>query len=128
MIEVTCDCGKHLRVKEEHAGKSFHCPACGARLDAIEADNASLRRTLGRHRVGSDLIACSLLFAVGGLFVNAREAAAHRVQPATPARLPKIIEAEGFVVRDEQGKNRAALWGVGSPLPDRPAAIRPSGS
>ena len=28
MIDVTCGCGKSFRAKDEHAGKTVHCPAC----------------------------------------------------------------------------------------------------
>lgn len=29
-ITVACDCGKNLRVKEEHAGRKVRCPGCRA--------------------------------------------------------------------------------------------------
>jgi len=29
MIEIACDCGKRIRVKDEHAGKKGKCPGCG---------------------------------------------------------------------------------------------------
>jgi len=32
-INVHCDCGKTLRVKDEYAGRSGKCPACGRRVD-----------------------------------------------------------------------------------------------
>jgi len=31
-ISFTCECGKHLRAKDEGAGRSVKCPACGAML------------------------------------------------------------------------------------------------
>jgi len=31
-ISFTCECGKHLRAKDEGAGRSVKCPACGATL------------------------------------------------------------------------------------------------
>jgi hypothetical protein len=29
-IDVTCNCGKKLRIKDEYAGRKFRCPACSA--------------------------------------------------------------------------------------------------
>jgi len=37
MIEVTCEnCGKHLRVKDEFAGKKGKCPGCQTLLTVPE--------------------------------------------------------------------------------------------
>src|SRR5437588_12493077 len=32
MIDFTCDCGKPLRAREEHAGQRTRCPDCGREL------------------------------------------------------------------------------------------------
>ncbi len=36
-VAVKCDCGKQLRVSEEHLGKRIRCPACGEALLVEEA-------------------------------------------------------------------------------------------
>jgi hypothetical protein len=33
-IDFSCSCGKKLRVKDEHAGRKFKCPDCGALIRA----------------------------------------------------------------------------------------------
>ena len=46
-IEITCECGKRLRTKDEHAGKRVKCPACGRPLllpQAAEVDHPVGRR------------------------------------------------------------------------------------
>jgi RsiW-degrading membrane proteinase PrsW (M82 family) len=44
-IQLTCDCGKHLRAKDELAGKRVKCPSCGKVLQlpqlAIEAEDGA---------------------------------------------------------------------------------------
>lgn len=35
-IDLTCSCGKQLRVADEHAGRQGRCPICGAVLDIPE--------------------------------------------------------------------------------------------
>lgn len=37
-IQMTCDCGKTLRVKDESAGKKVRCPGCQAILTAPNAE------------------------------------------------------------------------------------------
>jgi hypothetical protein len=31
-IDIACSCGKKLKIKEEHAGRKFKCPACGGTI------------------------------------------------------------------------------------------------
>lgn len=38
---VTCSCGQKFRVKQEHAGKRFECPACGKVITAPEPTGAA---------------------------------------------------------------------------------------
>lgn len=40
-IEFTCNCGKTLRVREEHAGRRFKCPGCGSAIQAPAAAQKS---------------------------------------------------------------------------------------
>jgi hypothetical protein len=126
MIDLTCDCGKKLKVRDDQAGKVGRCPACKnpitvpldrgleGRVAALEKENAGLRRAL---------VACMLVAAAGFVFLMVRDAAAHRIQPATPmpASLPKIIEAEGFVVKDWGGNVRATLGRLAGPVTDQEA-------
>jgi hypothetical protein len=40
-IDFTCKCGKHLRAKDDQAGKRIQCPACGRALVAPELPAAA---------------------------------------------------------------------------------------
>ncbi|MFC1735756.1 RDD family protein [Candidatus Hydrogenedentota bacterium] len=44
MFEVSCQCGKSFKVKEEHAGRKGKCPNCG-RLIRLEGPNAEDKTT-----------------------------------------------------------------------------------
>ena len=39
-IEVTCQCGKNLRAKDEHAGLNAKCPSCGVLVELRAATPA----------------------------------------------------------------------------------------
>ena len=39
MIDVTCECGKRFRVKNEHTGKRTRCPSCGERITVRGQDD-----------------------------------------------------------------------------------------
>src|SRR5437660_392883 len=39
-IELTCSCGKLLRVADEYAGRQGQCPACGRLLDIPSSESA----------------------------------------------------------------------------------------
>lgn len=49
-IQVTCQCGKTLNVKDEHAGKSVKCPACG---DVLKVPGGSAPAPPPRRRRGA---------------------------------------------------------------------------
>jgi hypothetical protein len=64
-IEVTCQCGKVLKAKDEHAGLKAKCPSCGAIVEipqppsghsAISDDGgtADLREGLEEDRLGNE--------------------------------------------------------------------------
>ncbi len=40
MIRFTCECGKLLQAREEHAGRTVACPACGSRLTVPDGSTA----------------------------------------------------------------------------------------
>jgi hypothetical protein len=86
------------------------------RFERLEAENRLLRRTLQGHRIHSGLVAACLLSAVGFLLFTGGPASAHKVPP--PYQLPRVIEAEGFVVKDSLGNVRAALGRT--PVADSP--------
>lgn len=45
MIPVTCDCGRSIGVKDEHAGRRIRCPQCRATLDVPIPELAGLVAT-----------------------------------------------------------------------------------
>jgi hypothetical protein len=40
MIRFTCECGKLVQARDEHAGRAVACPACGRRLPVPDASTA----------------------------------------------------------------------------------------
>ncbi len=46
-IEFECQCGKRLRVKDEHAGKKVKCPACGEPLVVPRSKQSARTETAG---------------------------------------------------------------------------------
>ena len=53
MIQFTCPCGKALHARDEHAGQTTRCPACGRDLDIPDAagvQTADAPRSQGRPR------------------------------------------------------------------------------
>jgi len=56
-IDLTCSCGKRLRVTVEHAGTQGLCPACGNVLEISEQSvgvSGAARPLSKRRRAGGD--------------------------------------------------------------------------
>jgi hypothetical protein len=54
MIDFTCDCGKSLQAREEHAGQRTRCPDCGRELRIPEPSTAVEPGPPGRRPRGAD--------------------------------------------------------------------------
>ena len=53
-IQVTCDCGKTLKVKDEHAGKKLRCPACSEMITVPSGGPPPVRRAAVSHDTYKD--------------------------------------------------------------------------
>jgi hypothetical protein len=79
------------------------------RLNALEAENRALRKMLKHHLIGSTAVAGCLALAIGLVPLMRGKPTALKVPAPQPYQLPKIIEADGFVVKDALGKTRITI-------------------
>lgn len=106
-------------------------PTADERLDALERENAALRKALKLRQLwGAGCL--SILALLGFSFISSQNEIVrrlggdvYRLQTSLTAirttPLPSLIEAQGFVVKDHAGKVRATLGRTGHPTDDRHA-------
>jgi hypothetical protein len=93
----------------EASSAALPMPDIERRLDDLEAENRALRKMLKHHLIGSTAVAGCLALAIGLVPFMRGKPTAPKVPPPQPYQLPKIIEADGFVVKDALGKTRIAI-------------------